>query len=415
MWVYIWKGWQEWQPWENTLFYAPLTWDVSTQWSYTVTLNTNVGSSFSTTSAWKTYLQQTNGRILFAWSTVFPQTRTVNYWFYPVDTASKTFWVCVWWTVIGSHTWSTYTWVRSGKSLHDVYWNSEYAIFGNDSSIMNRWNMLTLTWEPSEMKGYLDGVLIGTISTSSTLKDSDYIVIWSNDAYCNQKISEIIMEWVVRTAQEIQDYYNLTKSNYKGEGRQPWANTVAYYPLKSDILDHSGNNNNFTWGTYTFSDNFIDVTAKLTWPVTLPNGGTWPRTISMWTCVSSWDTRAFSYLPATSDGWPSCYISWRDTENGNRPWAWFYYYWWKRNWPTSVSVWEKFLMTWVKEWATMKLYLNAVLVSTTNLKSSGTWNPPWPRAELNPWKYSEIIVEDQARDITMISEYYNLTKSNYWL
>jgi hypothetical protein len=73
------------------------------------------------------------------------------------------------------------------------------------------------------------------------------------------------------------------------------------------------------------------------------------------------------------------------------------------------------LMIWVKEWATMKLYLNAELVSTTNLNSSGTWNPPWPRAELLPWKYSEIIVEDQARDLTMISEYYNLTKSNYWL
>ena len=206
------------------------------------------------------------------------------------------------------------------------------------------------------------------------------------------------------------------KNAYIGKyGWQPWANTIAYYPLKSDILDHSGNNNNFTWGTYTFSDNFIDVTVKLTWPVTLPNGGTWPRTISMWTYVPSWDTRAFSYLPATSDGWPNCYVSWRDTENGNRPWAWFYYYWWKRNRPASVSVWEKFLMTWVKEWAVMRLYLNAELVSTTNLNSSGTWNPPWPRAELLPWKYSEIIVEGQARDLTMISEYYNLTKSNCWL
>lgn len=135
----------------------------------------------------------------------------------------------------------------------------------------------------------------------------------------------------------------------------------------------------------------------------------------MWTCVLSWDTRGFTYQPSTSDGWPSCYLSWRDTENGDRPWAWFYYNWWKRNRPASVSVWEKFLMTWVKEWATMKLYLNAELVSTTNLNSSGTWSQPWPRAELYPWKYSEIIVEDQARDLTMISDYYNLTKWNYWL
>lgn len=208
------KQWR--QPWANTLFYAPLTWDVSTQWSYAVTLNTNTGSSFSTTSAWKTYLQQTNGRILFAWGTEFPQTRTVNYWFYPVDTSANTYWVCIWWTLIGNRANSLYSWVWSWKTLHDVRWsnNSEYAIFGNDSSIMNKWNMLTITWEPSQMIWYLNGVQIWTKSTSNTLRASDYIVIWSNDAFCNQKISEIIMEWVVWTAQEISDYFNQTKWDY---------------------------------------------------------------------------------------------------------------------------------------------------------------------------------------------------------
>ena len=200
----------------------------------------------------------------------------------------------------------------------------------------------------------------------------------------------------------------------------PWENTIAYYPFRDDILDHSWNNKNFTWTSwnYSFSNNTITISSDyLSWPLVTPEWTTWDRTISIW---QIWPTAqnggTFSFRQGSS--WTDWYLKGVDAENWNRPWAALkpgstrY-----RNRPSSVSIWSSFLMTWTKTGTTMKLYLNGVLVSTTTLNTA-TWNyaysqPTWTR--LYRWTYWEIIIEDKVRTDVEILNYYNSAKSNYGL
>ena len=194
----------------------------------------------------------------------------------------------------------------------------------------------------------------------------------------------------------------------------PWANTVAYYPFTSDILDHSSNSNNFSWWTYTFSNNKITITSSLTWPVLVPVNTSWDRTIHMWTTWWNTSARCLFRFSAASNWDTLWHLKWTDEENWNRPWASYWRSSWYRNRPSSVSVWSFFLMTWVKDWTSMKLYLNWELVSTTTLWSN-IWNNATVKSILENWTYWEIIVEDKVWTVDEIQTYYNKSKSNYWL
>jgi hypothetical protein len=204
----------------------------------------------------------------------------------------------------------------------------------------------------------------------------------------------------------------ILKNAYIGEyGWKPWENTVAYYPFRSDILDHSWNNNNFTWWAYTFSNNRITVTSKLSWPLIVPTSWTDARTIIAWiTAYSQWNWNS-RYDYATWSSWPN----WLLKNNSDGAWVqlkiWSTWYDVKQ---TTLS--EFSLIVLVKNWNKLSWYVNWNLVNTVTM-STDQWSFQFPTtySELQPWTYWEIIVEDKIWTDSEISEYYNSTKSNYWL
>lgn len=196
----------------------------------------------------------------------------------------------------------------------------------------------------------------------------------------------------------------------------PWANTIAYYPFRSDILDHSWNNKNFTGSWYSFANNMITTTSTLTWPIVTPENTTWDRTISAWMYRSS----SHYYSFRSSNIWTEWFLNPYDWENWNRPWASLHISWWKRNRPSASdlpTMWDIILMTWTKTWTTMKLYINGVLTSTNSSLGNSTWvSAYWiTKSLLNVWTYWEIIVEDRIWTDSEIADYFNTYKSNYGL
>ena len=192
----------------------------------------------------------------------------------------------------------------------------------------------------------------------------------------------------------------------------PNANTIAYYPLKSDILDHSGNGKDLSWTDYSFDGNFITV-SYLTWPQVTPENTTGDRTVSVWV-NTSYDTCKYNFR--RTSGWPLGYVMWKDNENWNRPWASLYLNGWKRCRPSSTSVWTIFLMTWTKTGTTMKLFLNWNLISTNSSLWTSTWTSSGTvEQSVGSGKYSEIIIEDVVWNAEKIADFFNRTKANYWI
>ena len=214
-------------------------------------------------------------------------------------------------------------------------------------------------------------------------------------------------------------------------GWQPGANTVAYYPLNWDILDHSGHGYNgvavtesyetlSSWKeVYTFNINKNNVL----WLTNLPTATVfdWNQlTVSFWIYyIHSNNERIMCFWPRDS----SFEVTWSIIK--------FTFYDGSVHWPSiaissvETSTWHH--LVWVRdkaEW--VKLYLDGVLSATNNfvwnasvrnnVNSSVWWQYIWWQLFSNSsmnWKMSEIIFEDKARTAQEIEDYFNQTKSLY--
>ena len=219
--------------------------------------------------------------------------------------------------------------------------------------------------------------------------------------------------------------------SYGGKkGREPWANTVAYYPLTSTttVNDMSGNNRNLTnnnvvFGTYQWVNCwYFNARWSSTWYCWLYNSSfypwgsaSFPITVNLW-FLASWNSTYHN--PRLI--WP---ILW--AKEPNKVVAWWYNGWdidwlmfniWERtnaifvlidnnhytvykNWVlqyenvyTDISVWNsKYLVVWTRE---------------------DNWTGYWDKWD---WWISNLILENKVRTADEVSAYYNQTKWNYWL
>ena len=200
---------------------------------------------------------------------------------------------------------------------------------------------------------------------------------------------------------------------------QPWANTIAYYPLKEDTNDHSWNNRNLinTWVTFTgWVWNFDGSSyANRSWTEQL---NTW-YTISL-IAKSSVNNTAFIFdMRNNNEYWQGVNLiteNWyfkvrqqkssNTEEEYNRSRDWNENHW--------VITWTGSVWTVYFNWTQVKQATinNSINTSNTNLAL-------WVRYSLNSWKYTwtirEFIVEDKVWSAQEISDYYNQTKWNYWL
>jgi len=208
----------------------------------------------------------------------------------------------------------------------------------------------------------------------------------------------------------------------------PWAYTVAYYPLKSDFKDYSWKNRD---GTSSWSCTFQDNGCYFAqWYVSIPTptelGTSWVCTFSLW--IKEWNPMTW---------WP--YSRWYNKIVGQR-YEWndsktsFCVWWaWDNGSSTKYQINEsskifennkrEYVTVTYTWWSTYKVYRNWSLVGTYNYSfnpKNNLWTSNWYINYFNNWwsvnrTLSEIIIESKVRTDQEISDYFNKTKSKYWI
>jgi hypothetical protein len=219
-------------------------------------------------------------------------------------------------------------------------------------------------------------------------------------------------------------------------GWKPWANTVAYYPLTSNFNDASWNSRNLT--------NTNVSTTTLSWVLCAYFNGSnsyltyswfalWntARTINLWLnyirpnsssdrlwiihiANPSANTQASLYWSLWSQIKTSTTICTADWYNSSA-----------ESQTATISSWLWYNLVITQEWTTVKLYLNwdlkFTISSYPNQQAAPSWRRLWASCrsiDINQyfkWYLSSVILENKVWSTDDIANYYNQTKSNYWL
>lgn len=208
---------------------------------------------------------------------------------------------------------------------------------------------------------------------------------------------------------------------------QPWANTVAYFPLSSDLTDVISSNSltgNCTYWTIWGSTINCAITTSnwLSWIwANLPQ---WDdaRTVSMWFYFNGSNTNEW-WCVTYGTAWTNnqVFATWSEVNNG----AWKLWLsqrwsnsWYKYTWTTGS--WYLVTMTYNTnhEW---KLYINWTYIGVWNkaIWTAGNdillWGLIWNTWDYLYWGFSNLIIENVERTSQEISDYYDLTKLDYWI
>lgn len=211
---------------------------------------------------------------------------------------------------------------------------------------------------------------------------------------------------------------------YKDWSWEPWSNTIAYYPLNSTntVNDMSGNNKNMTnnwvsFGTYngvscaSFSSSYLDLDSSLfTWNqiFTVSTRFYWDWTIisGKWKCI----------FTVGSPSWTSVFCMWTSPGGVLKVW------WWSNDRDTGIQLtankWYQCIMT--HSWWTINVYLDWTLIYTWTVSYNIASYKTRIGCQLNTtdyffWNISEVIVESTQWTAQEVLDYYNGTKSLYWI
>ena len=216
---------------------------------------------------------------------------------------------------------------------------------------------------------------------------------------------------------------------------KPSANTIAYYKFETDVNDYSWNNRNLTNSWVTFSDWYwifsTSNNSSSQWPyASYSSWLTWYKTISCW-FYKTYDVNWMLAVWNSSWNISGWYFQLR-TQNPNGfsvSWSW----WWSFNtdvtnssYTVQKNKWHLVTFTqnvannsWASSW-TLKIYLDWVYYWTNahyfNRPIYRIWS--WKDSSYYynfPWKLSNLIIESKEWSASEISDYYNKTKSKYWL
>lgn len=208
------------------------------------------------------------------------------------------------------------------------------------------------------------------------------------------------------------------KNAYIGEVWKPWANTLLYIPMQTDLLDKVG--------TYTVTNTSVTLTtlsgvkcwyfngsARL--DTTVPAFANKNHTISIW-YKDNWSANSTPIISSNTswyaDGECFRYSSSSDLQyvvfSSSSTIA-------TSTWLTKTN-WNNIVFSW---W---NIYVNGVL-KTTSSGTYVTWHnfTVWWHAlggsglKYITWYMSEVIIENDVWSADKVLDYYNLTKSNYWL
>lgn len=206
---------------------------------------------------------------------------------------------------------------------------------------------------------------------------------------------------------------------------QPWANTVAYYPLESDVNDYSWNNYNWTNNGVTFSNVwgvdcavFTNASTKIWlpwfWNFTNLTVSAWIKTtanIQISSVVGIAPTSDNKNFSLSIYNWTATlsrytWISYNITDGVVNDWIWHHIV------GTYTSTWwTKLYVDWV--------YIDADATTTSVSSSSGYtfiwWHQSWQSMFAYVWNISNVILETAERTAQEVADYYDLTKWDYWI
>jgi hypothetical protein len=227
------------------------------------------------------------------------------------------------------------------------------------------------------------------------------------------------------------------------DGRNPWENTMAYYPLETDTNDYSWNNRNWTNNWVTFSNwvwvfNGSSYVSLWTWSWTNIQTN---MTISAWFKWDwSWseDNMIIAKLQNRAQWTNYTFYAITIHYEERRLAAWFYnqsdfnvhplcfrtaWGWSPTLWPVAQSnKWYHVVIT--NDWTTKKAYIDWTLVATeTNTSTSSTQSVDtrigsavrYNHDSYFNWNISAVIFEDKTWSAQEVENYFNKTKSNYGL
>jgi hypothetical protein len=223
--IYIGEYW--WKPWANTLAYRPLESNANDiVWGYNWTSISWI--SYDTLSSWKKVAKITSStsNISISWSIawiIWSWDYTISYWIYMTWTVLSEIWLMFWvWTDSSPWEWpqiyldTEWRWSAWALRFSTQYWN---WVSSSSKNLLNKWHYITFTRESWACKWYIDWVLEWSFTSSTAFSSWNTWFLfarWTSHQCLasNSMGSEFILENKARTAQEISDYYNLTKSNY---------------------------------------------------------------------------------------------------------------------------------------------------------------------------------------------------------
>ena len=314
------------------------------------------------------------------------------------------------------------------SDLTVVWWDTEATIKWTDPV-----DLVSTTWTGTKLVRKVgsaptsinDWTLVVLETTRNTYSSTWYTDTWlTNGTTYYYAAFAIADNWLVTIS-------STTPSVTPAQGWwQPWANTVAYYPLDSinTVNDLSWNNYNLTGdGAYNFWTNWWVNCCYI-------SNGSFKVSISSiwdnwWQTVSIW---YYEVSAPTYDNWVIAWF-WKDSQaviNGLyrakwRPDSKNWIVW--LNWVNSVAStavyntnlwqWNYYCYTYYN-W-TGKLYVNWALVSSLLGSSTSRNLITISRYGGDPrsinWYISNAIFENKARTAQEISDYYDQTKSLYWI
>lgn len=213
---------QWWQPWANTIAYYSLT--------SSSTTNDESGNGYNLTNSWATfgtyggvdcvYLDNTDSKKLYAtipWLSGNP-TFTVNVYVNRQWTTNSDWWqLFVVWSV-GSNLKCYWNAIRTDwKYLTRTRWWGEAR--STVTNTLGVWELITVVKDGSNTTVYRNASEIASWTITTNISATDFTIgsFNSRSTYYQSfywYLSEFIVEDKVRTAQEIADYYNQTKSLY---------------------------------------------------------------------------------------------------------------------------------------------------------------------------------------------------------
>ena len=208
----VYKSFKEWwQPWANTIAYYPLTEDFNDHSSSWYNLTSN--SVQLTTLSW-VKCADLNSSYCSANFNLTSLPYTISFYLKPKSTSNT---IAIWFKDNGSR-WGSWIYVKNNQ-IYLRYWNSTDQDSGTSYTINTNWNHIVVTFWTDGSKIYVNGSLYASPKNSLTNVVNNWtpFYIWHDYAtttYWNSYVWSVILENKVRTAQEISDYYDLTKWDY---------------------------------------------------------------------------------------------------------------------------------------------------------------------------------------------------------